>query len=144
MEKSFLCVFGSVRIIFSTNVIFVIFSETTITVAGRIAKIIKLADLFDIIVKNNCLENPDNPYINLGKSIDTIVSSSFVNARLANILKTIVPIYQVGMQVLLSDGTVGIIKANDANDYNTPTVVDLNGKEIDLRDENITVLKQSD
>ena len=111
---------------------------------GRIAKIIKLADLFDIIVKNNCLENPDNPYINLGKSIDTIVSSSFVNARLANILKTIVPIYQVGMQVLLSDGTVGIIKANDANDYNTPTVVDLNGKEIDLRDENITVLKQSD
>ena len=59
---------------------------------ARIARILKLTDLFDIIIRNNVINNPTNPYTNLGRQIDTIVASSFVNARLTNILKTIVPI----------------------------------------------------
>lgn len=110
---------------------------------ARIARILKLTDLFDIIVRNNVLNNPNNPYVNLGRQIDTIVASSFVNARLTNILKTIVPIYQVGMHVLLSDGTIGVVSENDSNEYNNPAVVDLNGKEIDLQEENITIIKQA-
>lgn len=110
---------------------------------ARIARIIKLADLFDIIYRNNALNKTDNPFDGIGRKLDAIVASNFVNAKLTNILKTIIPIYQVGMKVLLSDGTVGIISATDANDYNNPTVVDLNGDFINLREESLQVIKQA-
>lgn len=110
---------------------------------ARIARILKLADLFDIIYRNNVLSNQSDPFSNIGRQIDTIVASSFVNARLANILKTIIPIYQIGMRVQLSDGTIGVVSDNDANDYNNPTLVDLNGEVIDLRKENIRIIKQA-
>lgn len=109
---------------------------------ARIARIIKLADLFDIIYRNNVLKKKDNPFEGIGRQLDAIVASNFVNAKLTNILKTIIPIYQVGMKVLLSDGTVGIISKNDSNDYNNPTVVDLNGDYINLREESLQVIKQ--
>ncbi len=109
---------------------------------ARIARIIKLADLFDIIYRNNVLKKKDNPFDGIGGQLDAIVASNFVNAKLTNILKTIIPIYQVGMKVLLSDGTVDIISKNDSNDYNNPTVVDLNGDYINLREEFLQVIKQ--
>lgn len=111
---------------------------------ARIARIIKLADLFDIILRNNVIKNKDNPFVGIGRQIDTMVASSFVNARLANVLKTLIPIYQVGMKVLLSDGTIGVISENDPNDYNNPSLLDLSGNEIDYREESIYVVRKID
>lgn len=107
----------------------------------NIARILKLADLYDVIIHNNVLNNPDNPFINIGKQIDSMVASSFVNPYLTNVLKSSIPLFQVGSKVLLSDGTVGIVNSNDANDYNKPMVLDLNGNYIDLNDEKISVIK---
>ncbi|MCH5166377.1 MAG: HD domain-containing protein [Erysipelotrichales bacterium] len=106
-----------------------------------IARILKLADLYDIIVRNNVENNKNLPFVGIGKQIDKMVASGFVNARLTNILKTVIPIYQVGTKVLLTDGTKGVIESNDPNDYNNPEVVDLNGKPIDLEKENIAIIR---
>ena len=110
----------------------------------NIARIIKLADLYDIIISTNVNNNPNNPFEGIGKQIDKMVASDFVNAKLTNILKNVIPIFQVGTKVILSDGTKGIIESNDANEYNNPKVVDLNGNPVDLDKENITVIRHSE
>ncbi len=105
------------------------------------AKILKLADIYDILVAKNVLDNPYEPFEDIGKQIDKMVASGFVNAKLANILKTMIPVYQIGMKVLLSDGTIGLVASNDANNYGHPEITDLRGEYIDLEKEEINVVK---
>lgn len=105
------------------------------------AKILKLADLYDILIAKNVNDSPNLPFSEVGKQIDKMVSSGFVNAKLTNILKTMIPLYQVGMKVLLSDGTIGLVEENDANNYSNPIITDLKGKYIDLDKEDIKIVK---
>lgn len=105
------------------------------------AKILKLADIYDILIAKNIDDNPDVPFKDIGRKIDKMVASGFVNARMTNILKNMIPIYQVGMKVLLSDGTIGLIASNDANNYNNPIVTDLKGEYIDLEKEQIMIIR---
>lgn len=105
------------------------------------ARILKLSDLFDILIAKNIQDNPDNPFKDLGKQIDKMVSSGFVNAKMTNILKNMIPLYQVGTKVLLSDGTIGLVASNDANNYNNPIITDLKGEYIDLDKEELSIIK---
>lgn len=105
------------------------------------AKILKLADLFDILIAKDIRDNPQQPFKELSKQIDKMVSSGFVNAKLTNILKNMIPLYQVGTKVLLSDGTIGLVASNDANNYSNPCVTDLKGMGIDLDKEELSIIK---
>lgn len=105
------------------------------------ARILKLADLFDILIAKNIQDNKDQPFEYLGKQIDKMVSSGFAEAKMTNILKNMIPLYQVGTKVLLSDGTVGLVESNDANNYNNPNITDLKGEYIDLDKEGLSITK---
>lgn len=105
------------------------------------AKILKLADLYDLLIVKNVQDNQDAPFNDLGKQIDKMVSSGFVNAKITNILKNMIPLYQVGMKVLLSDGTIGLVASNDANNYSNPIITDMKGEYVDLDKEDLSVIK---
>lgn len=111
------------------------------TISINMARILKLADLYDILLAKNTSEKESCPFKDIGKQIDKMVASGFVNALLTNILKTMIPIYQVGMKVLLSDQTIGQVEANDPNNYGNPIVTDLSDNYIDLEKENLTIIK---
>lgn len=103
------------------------------------AEIIKLADLFDILIYTNIKDNPKKPFKDISKQIDTIVASGFVSAKLTNILKKVLPLYQIGMTVELSDGTLGVVSSNETCDYAKPIITDFNGVYVDLDREKIEI-----
>lgn len=107
----------------------------------KIASILKLVDLFDVLLSKSVLDNPEKPFHNISKKMDKMVSGGYTNAYLTNILKAAIPIYQVGTKVLLSDSTLGLVKSNETTDYYNPIITDLNDNEIDLEKEKIEILK---
>ena len=59
-------------------------------------------DLFDVLLISNVNENPKKPFASLNDQIDKIVNSGFVNEKLTDILKKVIPLYQIGTKVDLS------------------------------------------
>lgn len=105
----------------------------------NICRILKIVDLYDVLIFKGKENNPDYPFREIGINLNKLVSSGFINAKLTNLLKIALPLYREGMKVLLSDETTGIISLVDNLDITKPKVKDLNGNSIDLDYENIEI-----
>lgn len=109
----------------------------------RYAKIIHAVDVYEACTALRPYKNPMNP----ADVIENLMSGygTKFDAHVVDILRSIIVLYPVGRQVLLSDGRTATVMENRREALHRPVVKLDNGKVIDLcRSLDLTVLKLLD
>lgn len=101
----------------------------------RMCDILRLVDLYDAILYENKKHFPHEPFKNVQTFLERIVAKYNLDATVAKLIKAVVPFYQVGMKVMLSDNTKAMIIGINQDDMQNPIIADLSGREIDLHAE---------
>ena len=100
-------------------------------IAIKIAMIIKVVDAYNKILYAGKKYNKDYPFEIVPKYLEAFVANGTLSPEFVNILKEVMPLYPVGMNVALSDGTTAKVVAYDKDNMLNPTIADLNGEVIE-------------
>lgn len=95
-----------------------------------IASIIKASDSYNRLLFALAQQNKETPFISLPKHLDKLAANGVLSPEIVKIIKYVLPVYQLGTKVLLSDGTIGIVSGLNPNNMVMPKLIDLNGNEI--------------
>lgn len=107
----------------------------------KMSAILKMVEMYDIALYKTKENNSEKPFNDVPGFIERCVSEGYTSAFWTNILKNCLPVYQVSDKVELSDGTIARVMKVNPEDMLRPIVVSLDGKRIDLKSENLEVLR---
>ncbi len=106
----------------------------------KMAKIMKVCELYDILLYRSKNDHPEQPFGSVNKELDKMVASGLTDPYWTKMLSMIVPVYPLGERVELSDGTIGVVSGYNEYDMSKPYVKDLNGNDVDLYKEQLVVI----
>lgn len=106
----------------------------------KMSKILKICDMYDILLYRAKEEKPEQPFKDIHKSLEKFVSSGLTDPYWTKLLSLIIPVYPLGEKVELSDGTIGVVSQINEFDMTNPLINDLNGNKIDLIKENLAIM----
>lgn len=106
----------------------------------KMAKILKVCNLYDILLYRAKEENPEQPFGKINEEMDKMVASGITDPYWTKLIKTVVPVYPLGEKVELSDGTIGVVSGYNEYDMSKPHVCDLNGNNVDLYKEQLVII----
>lgn len=106
----------------------------------QMAKILKVCNLYDILLYRAREENPEQPFGKINEEMDRMVASGITDPYWTKLIKLVVPVYPLGERVELSDGTIGVVSGYNEYDMSKPYISDLNGNAVDLYKEQLVIV----